>query len=355
MSILLKEKRKKKFGLFTKIFSILYLLSVLGILALIIVSIVNSINNNSPSAIDDPSSTFALILAGITITLTSSIIIPKVLLKGEVQEEVEKFNDDIYKQLKEEYLPLLDTHVNVTDAHLSRMIGYLLLENSKNKRENTKEYLYQLIWSIGWALRSYKNYIRGAAGVDVMGEKVSIENYRDLIKINNDTSDTAKKLLFDEIDNCTDISEVGRIFFSSDSNPQEQEEYSSLFYRTIKETIEIDYQANCLWFKQKNKKKLVLSKSSKVLLDEWLAIISPVTTLLIAISFNHLSATKNLTERQLRRQFMDDVIRRSSYDRDDEFERQLENGLNYIITNFNKTSFSMDDLMKVKCVLRINK
>lgn len=212
MSILLKEKRRKKLGLFTKAFSILYLLTVLAILVLIIVSIVNSIVNHSPSAIDDPNTTFAVILAGITITLTSSIIIPKVLLKGEVEDEVENLKKDIYSQLTDDFLPSLQSHVNVTDAHLSRMIGHLMLENAESKISDKKEYLFQLVWSIGWALRSYKNYISGAAGVDVMGERVSLDNYRDLIKINNDTSFTAKSKIFKEIKDTKDIFQLGSIF-----------------------------------------------------------------------------------------------------------------------------------------------
>ena len=84
----------------------LYYLVVLGLIGLIGLAIWASVNApasatpNDPSFVSNQTAIFAVILAGLTLTLASSIIIPKVLLKFEVESQLSELKKSSGKNSK---------------------------------------------------------------------------------------------------------------------------------------------------------------------------------------------------------------------------------------------------------------
>lgn len=92
---------------------------------------------------------FSLLLTGYAIFLTGTLIIPKVLLKKEVEEGLEKYaKESVHNLVDKQFQERIKSTQNElyrTDAQLSRMIAFQLHE----------EYP---VWSVGWAYRSLKRY-----------------------------------------------------------------------------------------------------------------------------------------------------------------------------------------------------
>lgn len=110
---------------------------------------------------------FTLLLTGYAIFLTGTLIIPKVLLKKEVEEGLEKYAKETAKKTVDEHFQerIKDTQneLHRTDAHLSRMVAFQLHE----------EYP---VWSVGWAYRSLKRY------KNLDSKKIGFIEYRDFIR-----------------------------------------------------------------------------------------------------------------------------------------------------------------------------
>ena len=110
---------------------------------------------------------FTLLLTGLTVFIAGSILMPKVLLEHEVQEAVERYAAD---EIQNKAKTCVDSKVQdakndnmKTDAHLSRMIAFGLTEKFP-------------VWSIGWAFRSLKRYVKLDA------KKIGFKEYRDFIE-----------------------------------------------------------------------------------------------------------------------------------------------------------------------------
>ena len=110
---------------------------------------------------------FTLLLTGYAIFLTGTLIIPKVLLKREVEKGLEEYAKENVKQMVDERFQecIKDTQneLHRTDAHLSRMVAFQLHENYP-------------VWSIGWAYRSLKRY------KNLDSKKTGFIEYRDFIR-----------------------------------------------------------------------------------------------------------------------------------------------------------------------------
>lgn len=110
---------------------------------------------------------FTLLLTGYAIFITGTLLVPKVLLKKEVEEGLEKYaKETVRKTLDEHFLKRINDTKNElhrTDAQLSRMVAFQL----------HKEYP---VWSVGWAYRSLKRY------KNLDSNKIGISEYSDFIR-----------------------------------------------------------------------------------------------------------------------------------------------------------------------------
>lgn len=110
---------------------------------------------------------FTLLLTGYAIFLTGTLIIPKVLLKREVEEGVEKYAENTVKKMVDEHfqerIKKTQNELYRMDAQLSRMVAFQLHENYP-------------VWSVGWAYRSLKRY------KNLDSKKTGFIEYRDFIR-----------------------------------------------------------------------------------------------------------------------------------------------------------------------------
>lgn len=109
---------------------------------------------------------FSLMLTGLVIFISASVLLPEVIMDKKIKDSVEKLG----KETAEEYIKKsmaseihkVTNELNKTDAHLSRMIALGLSGNYP-------------IWSIGWVFRSLKRYQR------LDSNQVGFEEYYDFI------------------------------------------------------------------------------------------------------------------------------------------------------------------------------
>ena len=110
---------------------------------------------------------FTLLLTGYAIFITGTLFIPKVLLKKEVEEGLEKYAKETAKKTIDEHfqerIKSTQNELYRMDAHLSRMVAFQL----------HKEYP---VWSVGWAYRSLKRY------KNLDSKKTGFIEYRDFIR-----------------------------------------------------------------------------------------------------------------------------------------------------------------------------
>lgn len=110
---------------------------------------------------------FTLLLTGYAIFITGTLIIPKVLLKKEVEEGVEKYAENTVKKMVDEHfqerIKNTQNELYRMDAQLSRMVAFQLHENYP-------------VWSVGWAYRSLKRY------KNLDSKKTGFIEYRDFIR-----------------------------------------------------------------------------------------------------------------------------------------------------------------------------
>lgn len=158
---------------------------------------------------------FTLLLTGYAIFITGTLLVPKLLLKKEVEEGLEKYaKETVRKTLDEHFLKRINDTKNElyrTDAQLSRMVAFQLHEQYP-------------VWSVGWAYRSLKRY------KNLDSTKIGFLEYRDFIQF-------LKK---------------GVIAFSIDK-----------FHNEVNEEFQLKYQANI-----DSKKELPLDSAWRVLKNE---------------------------------------------------------------------------------------
>ncbi|MBD5438819.1 MAG: protein-glutamate O-methyltransferase family protein [Treponema sp.] len=110
---------------------------------------------------------FTLLLTGYAIFITGTLFIPKVLLKKEVEEGLEKYAKEIAKKTVDERfqerIKSTQNELYRMDAHFSRMFAFQLHENYP-------------VWSVGWAYRSLKRY------KNLDSKKTGFIEYRDFIR-----------------------------------------------------------------------------------------------------------------------------------------------------------------------------
>ena len=110
---------------------------------------------------------FTLLLTGYAIFITGTLLVPKVLLKKEVEEGLEKYaKETVRKTLDEHFHKRINDTKNElyrTDAQLSRMVAFQLHEQYP-------------VWSVGWAYRSLKRY------KSLDNKKIGFLEYRDFIQ-----------------------------------------------------------------------------------------------------------------------------------------------------------------------------
>lgn len=85
---------------------------------------------------------FNTLLSVLSLTFVISIASPYFISKNQIRDEVRKYLENEYKNYVEKEVE----HITRTDAHLSRMIAFFLMD---------KKFYY---WAIGWAFRALKRY-----------------------------------------------------------------------------------------------------------------------------------------------------------------------------------------------------
>ncbi len=337
MDLLFQPKKKmSKEEWINFIFSLMYLLVVIGILVLIGLGIWGSIFGEPTSNASE--STFEVILAGITITLASSIILPKVLLRNEVEASLQTMKRELIEEFRREELPKFLTDTLVLDGHISRMIGTLLL--SSKDEEHKSEYMYNIIWSLSWSIRAYKKYIKASQGQTVTGEDVTLENYHDLVLIIDENSKMCYHLLLEEVEKHSSV--VGfRDLLLALENIETIERNKALFYRIIKEAVDIEYEVKFEWIKKGRRPKL--SHDSEKQIKAWVTTVSPVIALLIGTIYSYLQKD-SLSTVDVKAELTSQVVRRSNFGSNGEFKKVFEHSLESISAIVNGQKWYVKDL-----------
>ena len=225
-----KDDIKDKKPIHTKFYFGILLL-ILTLILIVIVSIVLSFfkggisaNNDTVNKID-----FALILSALTVLVTGSFIMPKLILENEVKVAVNQYSQEILEKKAEECIDgkinEVKNEIKKTDAHLSRMIAFDLVD----------EYP---IWSIGWAFRSLKRYVK------LDSKKVALVEYTDFVRfINEGIITKAKEKIIDKTEN------LNNTYFFDLLNDMKIEAEKSLepsfsrpSIRAVKDIVDFEYE-----------------------------------------------------------------------------------------------------------------
>lgn len=225
-----KDDIKDKNPIHTKFYFGILLL-ILTLILIVIVSIVLSFfkggisaNNDTINKID-----FALILSALTVLVTGSFIMPKLILENEVKVAVNQYSQDMLEKKAKECIDgkinEVKNEIKKTDAHLSRMIAFDLVG----------EYP---IWSIGWAFRSLKRYVK------LDSKKVALVEYTDFVRfINEGIITKAKEKIIDKTEN------LNNTYFLDLLNDMKIEAEKSLepsfsrpSIRAVKDIVDFEYE-----------------------------------------------------------------------------------------------------------------
>lgn len=183
-----------------------------------------SVNNDTVNKID-----FALVLSALTVLVTGSFIMPKLILENEVKVAVNQYSQEILEKKAEECIDgkinEVKNEIKKTDAHLSRMIAFDLVD----------EYP---IWSIGWAFRSLKRYVK------LDSKKVALVEYTDFVRfINEGIITKAKEKIINKTEN------LNNIYFFDLLNGMKIEAEKSLepsfsrpSIRAVKDIVDFEYE-----------------------------------------------------------------------------------------------------------------
>jgi hypothetical protein len=160
-----KEKRRKKATSISFLINIGYLLVLMGLIVLVTVAILSLFKIGDKVIVKSLEPSFALIVAGLGVFFTASVLLPKFLLQTEVNNGLHDILPEIDDMIKPR-LDDLNNEIKRTDAHLSRMIA-LFLNKDKTVSYN--------IWAVGWCFRSLNRY------ASLNPKKTGINEYRDFI------------------------------------------------------------------------------------------------------------------------------------------------------------------------------
>ncbi|MBQ4554239.1 MAG: DUF89 family protein [Spirochaetaceae bacterium] len=235
-----KDDKKDKKAIHTKLYFgilVLILLLIIFVIGSIVLSFfkgetfvnndtVNnvSVNNDTVNKID-----FALVLSALTVLVTGSFIMPKLILENEVKVAVNQYSQDMLEKKAKECIDgkinEVKNEIKKTDAHLSRMIAFDLVD----------EYP---IWSIGWAFRSLKRYVK------LDSKKVALVEYTDFVRfINEGIITKAKEKIIDKTEN------LNNTYFFDLLNDMKIEAEKSLepsfsrpSIRAVKDIVDFEYE-----------------------------------------------------------------------------------------------------------------
>lgn len=225
-----KDDKKDKKAIPTILYFVilvLILLLIICVIASIVLSFFKgetSVNNDTVNKID-----FALILSALTVLVTGSFIMPKLILENEVKVAVNQYSQDMLEKKAKECIDgkinEVKNEIKKTDAHLSRMIAFDLVG----------EYP---IWSIGWAFRSLKRYVK------LDSKKVALVEYTDFVRfINEGIITKAKEKIIDKTEN------LNNTYFFDLLNGMKIEAEKSLepsfsrpSIRAVKDIVDFEYE-----------------------------------------------------------------------------------------------------------------
>lgn len=185
---------------------------------------ISIVNNDTVNKID-----FALVLSALTVLVTGSFIMPKLILENEVKVAVNQYSQDMLEKKAKECIDgkinEVKNEIKKTDAHLSRMIAFDLVD----------EYP---IWSIGWAFRSLKRYAK------LDSKKVALVEYTDFVRfINEGIITKAKEKIINKTEN------LNNIYFFDLLNGMKIEAEKSLepsfsrpSIRAVKDILDFEYE-----------------------------------------------------------------------------------------------------------------
>lgn len=225
-----KDDKKDKKAIHTKLYFgilVLILLLIIFVIGSIVLSFFKGetfVNNDTVNKID-----FALVLSALTVLVTGSFIMPKLILENEVNIAVNQYSQDMLEKKAEECIDgkinEVKNEIKKTDAHLSRMIAFDLVD----------EYP---IWSIGWAFRSLKRYVK------LDSKKVALVEYTDFVRfINEGIITKAKEKIINKTEN------LNNIYFFDLLNDMKIEAEKSLepsfsrpSIRAVKDIVDFEYE-----------------------------------------------------------------------------------------------------------------
>lgn len=225
-----KDDKKDKKAIHTKLYFVILVL-ILLLIIFVIGSIVLSFFKGETSVYNDTVNKidFALVLSALTVLVTGSFIMPKLILENEVKVAVNQYSQEILEKKAEECIDgkinEIKNEIKKTDAHLSRMIAFDLVD----------EYP---IWSIGWAFRSLKRYVK------LDSKKVALVEYTDFVRfINEGIITKAKEKIIDKTEN------LNNTYFFDLLNGMKIEAEKSLepsfsrpSIRAVKDIVDFEYE-----------------------------------------------------------------------------------------------------------------
>lgn len=164
------------------LYAILALLLVFG-LALIVWAIIFKQDALQLYDAELPATLVGLLLTGVTLSIASAIIIPRIALRQAVDEAVRASVDEIEAAVREEFEKeahkRYEIEIRRADAHLSRMVAYFLIEGKQP----------DVLWGMGWILRSARRYYL------LDNTPVDMSSYIDLVEMLAGFTDTATRQL----------------------------------------------------------------------------------------------------------------------------------------------------------------
>jgi len=230
-----KDDKKGKKAIHTKLYFgilVLILLLIIFVIGSIVLSFFKGetfVNNDTVNNVSVNKIDFALVLSALTVLVTGSFIMPKLILENEVKVAVNQYSQEILEKKAEECIDgkinEVKNEIKKTDAHLSRMIAFDLVG----------EYP---IWSIGWAFRSLKRYVK------LDSKKVALVEYTDFVRfINEGIITKAKEKIIDKTEN------LNNTYFFDLLNGMKIEAEKSLepsfsrpSIRAVKDIVDFEYE-----------------------------------------------------------------------------------------------------------------
>lgn len=161
----------------------------------------------------------SLLLSFLALAFAIAIATPYFISKNQINATVRKYLENEYKNDVEKSVE----NFNRTDAHLSRMIGFLLMGHN---------YYY---WAIGWSFRSLKRY------KNLQGD------------YNNVYKDFHKFIIRDILSKCVDTlnknptSDKSSDIFYTTIEEEQKTSITDLKIRAIKDYLDFEFEIQCLY------------------------------------------------------------------------------------------------------------